>query len=645
MPTITFLPSGSSADVENGTSLLDAAARCGVTIHAPCGGEGACGECRVQVTTGTVESVSRGCLPPNDSDRGWVLACGSRVAVDATILVPEVVDEGARIVTGTGDKEGLRGPATARVLEPLAIKYFLEVAPPSLENSFSDLERLERAIVDVGGPEKVTAGLPILQRLAATLRDGGHRVTATIVRSAPDAPGELIRIETGDTTDRSYGLAIDIGTTTCALHLVNLLNNRVLGTEMDYNAQISRGHDIISRINYAQSPESLEELRSLVVENLNAPIGKLCDAHQVGVEEIDSAVVAGNTTMIHLFLGLEPEHIRLAPYTPTVTQPPVLGARQVGLAMNPEGAVAVAPGVGSYVGGDITAGLLMTPLADDWSEEVRLFLDIGTNGEVVVGNSDWLMACAASAGPAFEGSGTSCGMRAASGAVERVRVDPATGRAETVTIGGGKPRGICGSGTIDLLAELWTNGLLEPSGNLNPSRCGDSVRPSPDSSRNLVYTVVPAEETATGKAITIDERDIQNLLRTKAAVYSAVSLMLKSVGLDIDSIERVYVAGGFGRFLDLEKSIAIGLLPDLPTDRFTYLGNSALAGAREMLVSARVRGQVRELADRMTYLDLNADPAYMDEYTAALFLPHTDINRFPTVRAMLASRSLERRRS
>ena len=597
MPTITFLPSCLSVDVDCGTSLLDAAARCGVTIHAPCGGEGACGECRVQVTAGMVESVSRGCLPHEDSDQGWVLACGSRVAADATVFVPEVEVEGARIVVEGEGKEGLAVFPASRALEPLAVKCFLEVAPPSLENSFSDLERLERAIARSGGPDKVIAGLPVLRRLAATLRRGGHRVTATLVCSDPEVPGEIIRIEAGDTTNRSFGLAIDIGTTTCALHVVNLRDNRILGTEMDYNAQISRGHDIISRINYAKTPESLEELRILVVENLNSLIRRLSEAHGLCPEEIDSAVVAGNTTMIHLFLGLEPEYIRLEPYTPTVNHPPVLRAREMGLAMNPDGVIAIAPGVGSYVGGDITAGLLMTPLADDWNEEVRLFLDIGTNGEVVVGNSDWLMACAASAGPAFEGSGTRCGMRAASGAIERVRITPSTGRAEVVTIGGGKPKGVCGSGMIDLLAELFAAGLLEPSGSLNPNRCPDRIKPSPDSNRNFVYTIVPAEESATGEDITIDNRDIQNLLRTKAAVYSAVSLMLKSVGLDIDSIRQVFVAGGFGRFLDLGKSIAIGLLPDLPTDRFTYLGNSALAGAREMLGRTEMRGRVRETCE------------------------------------------------
>ena len=297
-----------------------------------------------------------------------------------------------------------------------------------------------------------------------------------------------------------------------------------------------------------------------------------------------------------------------------------------------------APGVGSYVGGDITAGLLHTAMTEE-SDEVRLFLDIGTNGEVVIGTGEWLMACAASAGPAFEGMGVSCGMRAGRGAIERVRIDPESCEAHVTVIGGGRPQGVCGSGFIDLLAELWSAGLLDPSGKLDSLRGSGRIRQAETGGRNLAYTIVDASESATDRPITIDERDIQNLLRTKAAVYAACAIMLKSVGLEFDAIAQVYVAGGFGRFLDLEKSIMIGLLPDLPVECFTYLGNSSLAGAQRMLCEAAARRKVIEIADRMTYLELNVDPTYMNEYTAAMFLPHTDLDRFPTVKAAAYSRA------
>jgi uncharacterized 2Fe-2S/4Fe-4S cluster protein (DUF4445 family) len=412
--------------------------------------------------------------------------------------------------------------------------------------------------------------------------------------------------------------------------LVDLAAGHVLGTAADYNGQLGRGHDIIARINYARSAERLAELRELVLATLNRLIQGLCDVHGIDPRRIDDAVIAGNTTMVHLMLGLNPEYIRIEPYTPTVNCPPPLRAETVGLEMNGEGYVSFAPGVGSYVGGDITAGLLRTALAGD-SEELRLFLDIGTNGEVVIGTGEWLVACAASAGPAFEGGGIACGMRAAEGAIERFRLDPKSGEPELGIVGGGPPRGVCGSGMVDVLAELFRGGLLNPAGKLVSDRDSRRIQPVRGNERVKGYVIVPENEKAGTPAIVLDEQNIQALLRTKAAVYSACSLMLKSVGLDLDAVAEVYVAGGFGRFLDLERSIAIGLLPDLPLDRFTYLGNSALMGAQAMLCDRGARDKVRKLAARMTYQELNADPAYMDEYTAALFLPHTDRNRFPSV--------------
>jgi len=593
-----------------------------------------CGECRVRITAGTVECVSRGCLSVEDIEQGWVLACSSRVVGDVTVKIETPTEsQEARIVA-----EGVK-PATGReplphalLVEPLACKYLLDVEPPSLENSFCDLERLERAICASRKPCAITAGLDLLRDLAAALRADEHRVTATIVGRHGACPAEVVRIEPGDTTSQQIGLAIDVGTTTCAVSLVDLTRHHVLGTAADYNGQLARGDDIISRIHYAKAADRTNELRRLVLDTLNPLIETLCRQNGIAADRINNAVVAGNTTMIHLLLGLPPEYIRLEPYTPTVNRPGQVRACEVGLSMNSNARVLFSPGVGSYVGGDITAGLLNTALIEP-CDEVRLFLDIGTNGEVVIGDGQWLMACAASAGPAFEGRGVTCGMRAGRGAIERVRIDPKTSKAEVTVIGGGKPRGICGSGFIDLLAELWSAELLDPSGKLNPNRGDGRIGQAETGGRNLAYTVVDAVESDTGSPITIDERDIQNLLRTKAAVYAACAIILKSVGLEFDAIAEVYVAGGFGRFLDLEKSIMIGLLPDLPLERFTYLGNSSLAGAQRMLCESAARKQVVDIADKMTYLELNVDPTYMNEYTAAMFLPHTDLDRFPSVKA------------
>lgn len=648
MPVITFLPTQSPINVELGVSLLDAATAAGVTLTAPCGGEGACGQCRVKVASGAVERLASGCLSPEEWGEGWVLACSSRVTGDATILVPEEADGADGRIVIEGATRASASPFHPALPEPLTVKRLIKVEAPSSDNSFSDLDRLIRAIRASGAagsgepvkPANVTCGLTVLRDLAASLRAHEHEVTVTLRPGVMDmrldgTTAEVIRIEPGDTTRRAFGVAIDIGTTTCAVHLVDLTDDHLLGSDAEYNGQIVRGADIISRINYAQRPERREELRRLVLENLEHLIVGLCRAHGIDPAEIGQAAVAGNTTMIHLFLGLDPQYIRLDPYTPTVNRPPLLRGAEASLPIHPEAVVMIAPGVGSYVGGDITAGLLQTALAAA-GEEVRLFLDIGTNGEVVIGNGEWLMGCAASAGPAFEGSGVRCGMRAARGAIERVRVNRLTGRAEISVIGGDSPKGICGSGMIDLLAELFAAGLLDPSGKLNPAKGHGLIRPCASSGRVLEYVIVAGEASDTGEPIVIDEQDIQNLLRTKASIYSACSLMLKSVGLDFDAVTQVCVAGGFGRFLDLKKAIFIGMLPDLPLDRFVYLGNSALAGAHAMLVSQAARNKAIELADRLTYLELNVDPSYMNEYMAALFLPHTDLDRFPTVKEYLS---------
>jgi uncharacterized 2Fe-2S/4Fe-4S cluster protein (DUF4445 family) len=635
MPRVTFLPSAVEVDAPVGSSLLDAATSAGVRISAPCGGEGACGECLVRVEKGSVESVARGCLTPDELSGGWALACSTRVVGDVVIAVPEETEEAGagRVLVEAGDEgHAFRRPLHERHCEPLVAKRLVRVAPPSLENAFCDLERLTQALKPGLDGCEVACGLPVLRELASALRaDPRGEVTVSVTRpDRPGMPAHIIRVEPGDTTARSFGIAVDIGTTTCAVHLVNLAADHILGTAGDYNGQRARGHDIISRINYASAAGRLDELRSLVLGTLNTLVGRLCAGHAVRPEELDCAAVVGNTTMVHLLLGMNPDHIRLEPYTPTVNRPPMLRGHETGLAMNPDGVVCFAPGVGSYVGGDITAGILQTALAHP-GDEVSLFLDIGTNGEVVVGTGEWMMACAASAGPAFEGYGVGCGMRAAAGAVERVRVEPATGRAVVTVIGGGKPAGICGSGLIDLLSELRAAGILDPSGKLNAALAPSAVGPVPDSSRILQYTVVPAAETADGEAIILTEQDITNLLRAKAAIYSACSLMLKSVGLGFDSVARVYVAGGFGRFLDIRDAIIVGMLPDLPLESYVYLGNSALAGAHALLTSRDARRRVSEIADRLTYLELNADPAYMDEYMAALFMPHTDAHRFPSV--------------
>lgn len=630
MPLITFKPARKSVDVPPGTELLDAAKRAGVEIDSPCGGKGTCGKCLVRIRAGKVASDSLGLLPQTAIDDGYVLACKSRILAEpVTVEVPERLGRvGGKFAETLADAWLIRQDLLPKTweYEPLAAKWHLAVPPPALADGLSDLDRLVRAIQLQWGHEPVQVPMSVLRILADTLRAQDGNVTASLIREAGTI--HVVGLQAGDTTARNYGVAVDVGTTTIAVQLVYLPLAQIVAVHSDYNDQISCGLDVISRINYARRPERLEELRTRVLGVINKLIGMVAQDQSVEPAEITNAVISGNTTMTHLLLGLKPEYIRIGPYTPTVMQAPYLTAAEVGIAINPESWVCISPNVGSYVGGDITAGLLCTDLATD-TASVNLFIDIGTNGELVLGNHEFLLTCACSAGPAFEGGGIECGMRAALGAIERVEVDPATGKPKYWTVGNVRPKGICGSGMISLLANLFTTGWIDAAGKLCRSRPSPCIRVD---GRQAFYTLAEAHESASGKALYINELDIANIVRAKAAIYSACALMVQQVGMTLDSLDNVFIGGGFGRFLDLEKAIILGLIPDLPREKYHYIGNSSLMGSYMVLVSREFRQRQCELAKRMTYVELNSDPGYMDQYMAALFLPHTDPALFPTVK-------------
>jgi uncharacterized 2Fe-2S/4Fe-4S cluster protein (DUF4445 family) len=630
MPFVTFLPSKRVAQAAAGADLLDVARAAGVEIEAPCGGKGSCGRCLVRVVGGSLVVGGAHRPPPQAAAEGYVLACQARVGDGpVSVEIPEVAAGGAGQFADGDETTLVRGELLPRTsdYDPLAVKWYLDVPPPQLGDGLSDLDRLTRRIQREWGPVPVLYPLAAIREAATALRECEGRVTVTLVRE----PGGLhvTRIESGDTTTRHFGAAVDIGTTTVAVQLVRLHDARILATRSDYNGQIPCGLDVISRINYARRPERLAELRGRVLDTINRLLEQVCRGQGVTAGEICNAVLSGNTTMTHLLLGLPPEFIRLAPYTPTILDAPYLTAGDVGLAIHPEAWVYLSPAVGSYVGGDITAGALCTDLATE-AEAPSLFIDIGTNGELVVGNRDFLLTCACSAGPAFEGGGIECGMRAALGAIERVEVDPATGVPRCATIGGGPARGICGSGMISLLAELLRTGWMDPAGRLARDRSSPAIRVD---GRQARYILGPAPGGAKdGGPLAVSELDIDNVRRAKAAIYAACSLLLRQAGLSFGDLAAVCIGGGFGRYLDLDQAICLGLLPDLPRERFRYIGNSSLLGSYMVLISQDFRRRQQELARRMTYIDLSSDPDYMEQYTAALFFPHTEPSLFPSVR-------------
>jgi uncharacterized 2Fe-2S/4Fe-4S cluster protein (DUF4445 family) len=505
---------------------------------------------------------------------------------------------------------------------PFASKIYLDLPVPTLEDSLSDLERLYRELKKITGATVIQAGLFNIRQMGEMLRDADWKVTVTLGKR--DQALEILQIEPNDTTDKNFGFCFDIGTTTISGQLVDLNNGKVLGTKATYNTQAVFGSDVITRIVYAKEASGLEKLHNAVTDTMNGIIRQLSAENKLDLNNVNCLVCAGNTTMLHLLLGIDPAHIRKQPYVPTANFLPVVRAAEAGININPRGLLYCVPSVASYVGGDTTAGVLSSGIYKH--SQMHMLIDIGTNGEIVLGSKDFLVACAASAGPAFEGSGVSCGMRASSGAIQKVSINKKQ-EVSYSTIGNTKPRGICGSGYIELLNAMLSSGVMDKSGKLamNAPR-------QRESSNGKEFVVVFKEESATAEDIVVTEADIENLKRSKGAIFAATSILVRHLGLEFAQISKIFIAGGFGTFLDMEKAISIGLLPDLERSKFVFIGNSSLAGSKDILLSEQARHAAEKIARSMTYFELSVDPGYMDEYGQALFFPHTDLNKFPTVK-------------
>ncbi|MBN1757754.1 MAG: DUF4445 domain-containing protein [Chitinispirillaceae bacterium] len=608
--TVRFQPIDISITVPEGTTISDAARMAEVTtLHLPCGGRGTCGKCTVE--------ISKQADPPR-----LVPACTTKITTDLTITLPPPVGHSSGSIVEDTSVDHIDPQSS--LFSPICRVINVTVPPPAAGVNYSDLQRLSQALGGKDDIERLTCPRKILKRIAETLRREDGMVNTVVTDTWPSQ--ELCSIVPGSQPPQVYGIAADIGTTTVALRLVNLVTGEIVASASDYNAQIARGGDIISRIDYARTPERLEELNDLIVNTVNDQISSLLVAANVVEDNIHAMVIAGNSTMMHLFLGLRPDYIREAPYVPTVNEIPQLRAADCSLLINPDAIIMFAPGVGSYVGGDITAGLLCTDMITS-TDTLTLFIDIGTNGEIVIGNREFLLTCACSAGPAFEGSGIGCGMRAVRGAVDSITIDPADGSIDYTVIGDALPRGICGSGLISLLGELLKAGIIDRSGKLTDKFSADH-HVTIEGTKG--FQLIDASLTHNNKPLIITEADIDNLLRTKAALYAAGDLLLKNAGLDFSDIGKVLIAGGFGKYIDIEAAVRIGLLPDIDRSRFFYLGNTSLAGATRLLLSRESRDSIADLPDRMTYIDLSSESGYMDAYTAALFLPHTELERFPS---------------
>jgi uncharacterized 2Fe-2S/4Fe-4S cluster protein (DUF4445 family) len=636
---VRFEPSGLKTEVPAGTVLLEAANKAGIYLSSICGGDGYCGKCKVIINEGqfqskppllSCDSKTRGQafseLTPNEVRENVVLACQTKVLSDMVVTIPKfhtletsqiLMDADAHRLSKLVSEE----EAGVFKFDPLVQKLYLKMALPSVQDHTADHERLYLAIRERIDAPVMQTGFRILQKLSKVLANCGYKVTVTIGRRGEVT--EIIDIEAGDHSDRNFAVAVDIGTTTVVAHLVDLTKAATIDTEAMYNSQINFGEDYIRRIMYAEENNAFDELQSRIVNDVNNLIATLAARQKIDLPDISTVVCAGNTAMVHFLLNLDATRIRREPYIASANFIGAIRAAKAGIKINERGLLYCLPSVAAYVGGDIVAGVLTTRIYT--RKGISLFADIGTNGEVVLGNRDWLVCASSSAGPAFEGSGVKHGMRAGAGAIEKLSILD-DGSIEFKTIGGGPAVGVCGSGLLDTLAELFTGGIIDRTGRFATN---DKYQVT-EGEDGLQFQLV--EGGGGQQEIVITQPDINNLVRSKAGVFAAIRVLMESTQTKTKDLEAVYLAGGFGNFLNVAHAVTIGMLPDVPLEKIHFVGNTSIAGAKTVLLSRKALKTAERIAKSMTYFDLMSNPGYMDEFIRANFLPHTDLSLFPSVK-------------
>ena len=623
---VTFQPENKTVVVAPGSTLLEAAQQADVHINASCNGKGACGKCKLILESGTVEPDPTPLLTDKEKRNNYLLACRTKVQGDIAVSIPPEAIERKLKVAGMGEELSVQFKGLVSQIEPMLQEISLELSAPTLDDSVSDLDRLKRGLKKAGcDVDRLNVGLKVMRELSNTMRDDNWKVKVSIIRKK--CSNEVLKVEPGNGAKKSLGLAIDVGTTSIVVYLVDMADGAILAATSGHNQQAACGDDVINRIICAEK-DGVSKLSGMVLSTINNLISEALDSTKNDYRQIKNVALSGNTTMAHLLLKIEPRYIRREPYVPTAMEFPIFKAGEIGIKANPIAAVFIMPGPASYVGGDIVSGMLYSGLHRE--DPLTLFIDVGTNGEIVLGNKDWLMTAACSAGPAFEGGGIRWGMRAEEGAIEKISIDPNTLKPSYQTIGETAPRGICGSGMIDLISEMLLKDIIDPSGKFRL----DAAHPMMKQEGDMVaYILAPAKNTEMGEDITFTETDIHSLVLSKGAVYAGFRVLLNQAGLDFSMVDRVWISGGFGQFLDIDKAVTMGLLPDIDRSKFTYLGNSSIGGAYMALLSDHFRQESGEIANNMTYIDFSSSNQFMDEFTSALFLPHTNIDAFPSVKA------------
>jgi uncharacterized 2Fe-2S/4Fe-4S cluster protein (DUF4445 family) len=639
---VKFLPYETEIEIENGDTVIRAALEAGVHVNASCGGEGVCGKCRVLIEDGIVEGGISEKLSGEDQEGGYRLACRAIVKSDLVVRIPveSAIDPGVLKLQATPRRTAHIQEMNFEELKERGLfvapveKKYLELPEPTAQDNLPDITRLISYLKLKHDEHRLEVDLSVIRKLPEVIREDDFKVTATLVRPVRDVgKTRLINVQPGDTANQNYAIAMDIGTTTIYGRVIDLITGDVLAEHGDFNSQISYGEDVISRIVYAEKPGGLEKLNQVVMNTINKILNKIVKGSGVDPEDISTITVAGNTTMTQLLVAVNPRFIRRAPYIPAATLYPPMKATDLGMDLGSHVTALIYPAVSSYVGGDIVAGVMGSGIYR--TEELTLYLDVGTNAEIVIGNQDWLACAACSAGPAFEGGGLKFGMRASKGAIEDFSIDPVTLEPMLITIGNVRPKGICGSGLIIMVATMFEMGIINNLGKFDRDLDTPRIR---EDDGIYEYVLAWKDETQIDRDVTLTEIDIENLIRAKGAIYSGCMTLLTEVGMGIEDIEKIILAGGFGSYVDLEKAMIIGLLPEMDPEKVIFIGNGSLMGAKMSSLTNRIRRDVVEVTKKMTNFELSDTPSYMDNYIAALFLPHTDLNKFPKLKSRIDAR-------
>jgi uncharacterized 2Fe-2S/4Fe-4S cluster protein (DUF4445 family) len=598
---VIFNPMDKMVEVEQGTILLDAIREAGINIRSICGGDGDCGTCKVILNKGKVSHVStkyKDWLSPQEISEGYYLACQIRILSDCEFTIPVE----SRIAS---PKILLSSEMSIDKLDPESKKYLVTLLPAQ------GGERRQIRLHDYSGPNPKVSD-DIYDKLVQM-----KEPTITVTLSRGNTPPEIIHVESGDRTGSNYGLAIDVGTTTIVALLIDLTNGKILGKASALNSQITYGETLVTRIAFSRKAENgLQKLKQAAVQTINDLVNSLTSSAGIKNEEITSVSAGGNTVMNHLLAGVDVDYLWFVDANDKVPRSPIIKkAKELELHTNPEAHVYCIPNVSRFLGGDAIGDVVASGMYD--SDEISLCVDMGTNGEIIFGNKDWLVSCSVASGPAFEGAGVRFGMRAMRGAIEHIKINPESFEAEYQVIGNEPPRGICGSGIIDAAAEMSQVGVLDFSGKIVAGRTR-LVREGRD---GLEYVIAPAEKTAIGRDIVITQQDMEYLMDSKGAALGGIMVLMKKFNFSIYDVKNLYLAGAFGAYTDLENATKLGIFPEFPNAKTRPIGNGSLSGAYATLLSMKKREHANAVAQNMLYIDLLADLLFAETYSQAIYIP------------------------